>query len=164
METSGGAKTEKEDGSPEGHAVLVEVHWSDGLHHRWNFRLAESVWDLEITMPGHPTLRVTDYTRDDMERVLGTALKKTKPGLDFGGDVFSPGINPMTLTKDGMLALLGDLRSWIDGDDSMEGVLAYEWHPELPGQYRVAGVLRMGNSMGQGGVRLLRGDQGEKAT
>lgn len=155
---SGGAKIENDDVEPEGHAVLIEVRWSDGLHHRWTYRQAESQWDLALESPGHGTMNVTGYKREDMERVLGRALRDTVSGLEFGGDVFMPGQSPLDVSKEQMVGLVGDLLDWIKADDSMEGSLSYEWHPEKPGHYRVAGVLRMGNSQGQGGVRLLRAD------
>jgi hypothetical protein len=73
----------------------------------------------------------------------------------MSGDVFMPHDRPLTLSKDEFVAVLTDLLAWVQQDDSMEGSLAYEWGDQ-PGEYRVAGVLRMGNSMGQGGVRLLQ--------
>lgn len=73
----------------------------------------------------------------------------------MSGDVFSPHDRPLTVSKAELVAILEDLIAWVEADDSMEGSLAYEWGDE-PGRYRVAGVLRMGNSMGQGGVRLLQ--------
>lgn len=73
------------------------------------------------------------------------------------GDVFLPNQVPVTMTREAFLAVLDDLRASIATDDSMEGSLAYEWGDE-PGVYRVAGALRVGNSQGQGGLRLLRGD------
>lgn len=75
------------------------------------------------------------------------------------GDVFGPNERPLTLTRDELLAVLDDLRNWVANDDSMEGRLAYEWGTERD-TYNVSGVLRFGNSMGQGSVRMLRKEPG----
>lgn len=95
MEISGGAKNEVGLPDADSHATLIEAHWSDGLHHRWTFREGAAVWDLDITPPGFSALRVSDYRRPDMERVLGTALKDTTPlkprgriPFDLAGDAF----------------------------------------------------------------------------
>lgn len=42
----------------------------------------------------------------------------------------------------------------IERDDSADGTLTYSWSPE-PGVYEVEGLVRYGNSQGQGSVRLL---------
>lgn len=73
------------------------------------------------------------------------------------GDVFHPGQVPKVMSREEFVGVLKDLAEWIEHDSSMEGSLAYEWG-DAPGEYRVAGALRMGNDVGQGGMRLLRGD------
>lgn len=152
------AKTKDEfEIDPDARATKIEVSWSDGLHHSWAFQ-PDGRWTLTLTGPPGDPPRITGYTREDMERVLGKALAYTRSTLEFGGDVFTGEMAPLTVTKPEMVGLVRDLLSWIEGDDSMEGHLSYEWHPERPGEYRVGGVLRMGNSQGQGGVRLLRAD------
>lgn len=73
---------------------------------------------------------------------------------------------PVYLTKDQFLAVLDDIRELVVADDSFEGSLSYElpWNtycdpvreddPSGPG-FRVQASYRTGNSMGQGGMRML---------
>lgn len=70
------------------------------------------------------------------------------------GSVFGPQQRPVLMMTQQFLELLDDLRSWIVQGDSMEGSLAYEWGNEF-GTYRVHAALRNGNSMGQGGMRMV---------
>lgn len=77
------------------------------------------------------------------------------------GDVFGQSEIPLVLTKGQFLEVLTDLMDWIREDDSMGGRLAYEWGP-VPGTYNVVGVLQMGNSQGQGAIRMLVGDPPRK--
>lgn len=74
---------------------------------------------------------------------------------DFESSGVAP--NGKRLSKEEFIAVLRELITSIEADDSMEGSLAYEWGEE-PGTYRVQTALRVGNSMGQGGMRLLRDD------
>jgi hypothetical protein len=67
-------------------------------------------------------------------------------------------MQPRKIDKAAFLLLLADLSAMIEADDSMEGNLTYEWSDE-PGFYLVSGVMRTGNSMGQGGMRVI-GDMG----
>lgn len=62
-----------------------------------------------------------------------------------------------TLSKQEFLELLDELKALVEADDSMEGNLAYQWGKQ-PGEYEVTAALRTGNAMGQGGIRLVRGD------
>lgn len=71
----------------------------------------------------------------------------------------------MYMTKDQLLAVLDDIKSLISEDDSFEGSLSYEfpWSKEAgdPADdpkgngFRVQASYRMGNSMGQGGLRMI---------
>lgn len=70
------------------------------------------------------------------------------------GDVFGDDGKPRRMTKTELLDQIDLLRALILADDSMEGALLYEWADD-PGYYNVGGIMRMGNSMGQGGARIL---------
>lgn len=72
---------------------------------------------------------------------------------------------PVYLTKEQLLAVLEEVQALVAADDSFEGSLSYEfpWHTEIgdsaddpdgPG-FRVQASYRMGNSMGQGGIRMI---------
>jgi hypothetical protein len=69
----------------------------------------------------------------------------------------SSGVAPegKLLTKAEFIILLEALIRDIAEDDSMEGSLSYEWGEE-PESFRVQAALRVGNSAGQGGLRLIR--------
>jgi hypothetical protein len=71
----------------------------------------------------------------------------------------SSGVAPQgkRLSKGQFIVILHELIESVEADDSMEGSLAYQWGEEA-GTYRVQAALRVGNSMGQGGMRLLRAD------
>ena len=75
----------------------------------------------------------------------------------MSGDVFPPGAVPKELERNSFLDFLDRLRQAVDEDDSMEGYLYYEWG-DRPGVYNVCSFVRVGNSMGQGGSILIRGD------
>ena len=63
------------------------------------------------------------------------------------------------LTRTQLLAELDGLRRSIEHDDSFEGSISYEITIEPEGDepvFLVMAALRIGNSMGQGGMRLLR--------
>lgn len=62
------------------------------------------------------------------------------------------------LTKEQFLDLLADIRRAVKDDDTWEGNLNWE----LPGpyasptaRYAVSGAFRIGNSVGQGGMRVI---------
>lgn len=88
--------------------------------------------------------------------------------LHPGEEVLAPpaeghrGVAPygIHVTKTQMLAELDRLRRSIEEDDSFEGSLAYEITTEGPdseeAEFLLQAALRVGNSMGQGGLRLLR--------
>lgn len=71
----------------------------------------------------------------------------------------------LQLTKTELLAELDLLRKTIEGDDSFEGSFAYEMTLEdgesEEAVFLVQAALRIGNSMGQGGLRLLRAGLGK---
>lgn len=69
-------------------------------------------------------------------------------------DVFPPDSKPQTVDKETLLVLIDDLRMCVERDDSMEGCLMYGWS-DTPGKYDIGGMYRVGNSLGQGGARLL---------
>lgn len=72
---------------------------------------------------------------------------------------------PVHLTKEQFLAVLDDIRDLVVADDSFEGSLSYElpWNTRCdpvneddPSDgFRVRASYRTGNSMGQGGMRML---------
>lgn len=65
---------------------------------------------------------------------------------------------PKYLTKDELLAVLDDLRAHIEANDSFEGSFEYTFpeqgDPSGDG-FRVRASYRIGNSMGQGGMRMV---------
>lgn len=71
------------------------------------------------------------------------------------------------VSKAELLAVIDNIRRVVDADDSFEGNLEYTaLSPEEPlerGEFMARGLWRVGNSMGQGGVRTL-GDLGEDPT
>ena len=73
---------------------------------------------------------------------------------------------PAPMSKDQFLAVLDDIRAHVAADDSWEGSLQYSI-PEEPGDgvdFDVHAGYRIGNSMGQGGFRLIAGDPIEDTT
>lgn len=64
------------DTPEDGSAVRITVHWDDGIRHEWN-RLPDGSWDLELSGPEFGYQRISGYKREDMNRVIGTALKGT---------------------------------------------------------------------------------------
>ena len=70
-------------------------------------------------------------------------------------DVFPPNSTPRVVDKHVLLEQIDFLRWLIENDDSMEGAIMYAWSEDEPGKYEIGGILRTGNSMGQGGVRIL---------
>lgn len=75
-------------------------------------------------------------------------------------------IIPTYMTKDQLLVILDDIKTLVSKDDSFEGSLSYEfpWSTELGDPtddpkggngFRVKASYRTGNSMGQGGMRMV---------
>jgi len=72
---------------------------------------------------------------------------------------------PTYMSKDEFLVILDDIRTLVAAGDSFEGSLSYElpWHHTEMGDpaedpfdgFRVRASYRTGNSMGQGGMRLV---------
>lgn len=62
-----------------------------------------------------------------------------------------------TLNKQQLLAVLEDIKNSIENNDSMEGKLSYSAMNEnlKPGEFEVEVTCRIGNSEGQGGVRII---------
>lgn len=68
---------------------------------------------------------------------------------------------PVPMSKDQLLAVLDDIRARVAADDSWEGSLQYSI-PEEPTEsvaFDVMAGYRVGNSLGQGGFRLIAGEE-----
>lgn len=59
------------------------------------------------------------------------------------------------MTKEGLLALLQRTMDAVNADDSYEGRIAYTMGDER-GTFVVSAAVRVGNSMGQGGMILVQ--------
>lgn len=61
------------------------------------------------------------------------------------------------VNKQQLLAILDDIRRSVEENDTMEGQISYNAMADglEPGEFEIKGVYRIGNSMGQGGVRML---------
>jgi hypothetical protein len=67
---------------------------------------------------------------------------------------------PVPMSKTQLLKVLDDIRAHVADDDSWEGSLQYSI-PEEPRDgvdFDVHAGYRIGNSLGQGGFRLIAGD------
>jgi len=66
-------------------------------------------------------------------------------------------MRPVFVTKDELLAIIDDIRARVRHDDSFEGFLNYLMPEENddPSGFRVEARYRIGNSMGQGGMRMI---------
>lgn len=72
---------------------------------------------------------------------------------------------PVYMSKNDLLAVLDDMRAQIAADESFEGSMSYEfpWNTfcdpvdtdDPEGGFRVRAAYRIGNSMGQGGMRMV---------
>lgn len=62
-----------------------------------------------------------------------------------------------TLNKQQLLAVLEDIKKSIENNDSMEGNINYSVMGDdlRPGEFKVESTYRVGNSQGQGGVRII---------
>lgn len=62
-----------------------------------------------------------------------------------------------TLNKQQLLAVLEDMKKSIENDDSMEGSINYSVMSEnlKPGEFEVQAAYRVGNSEGQGSIRIV---------
>lgn len=72
---------------------------------------------------------------------------------------------PVPMSKRQLLEVLDDIRARVADDDSWEGYLRYSV-PEEPGDgvaFDVQAGYRVGNSMGQGGFRLIAGEEAPDA-
>lgn len=68
---------------------------------------------------------------------------------------------PVPMSKGQLLAVLDDIRAHVAADDSWEGSLQYTI-PEEPKEgvdFDVHAGYRIGNSLGQGGFRLIAGEE-----
>lgn len=88
--------------------------------------------------------------------VVSESWDEDGPRWRFVSQTGDPGIarGGAHMNEQGFLEVLDDLRLWVMGRDSMEGTLEYTWTDE-PGTYRVKAFLRCGNSLGQGGARII---------
>jgi hypothetical protein len=75
----------------------------------------------------------------------------------------SSGVAPMgkVIDVEDMVLLLRDIVGSVRAGDSMEGSLAYEL--DEPGKVRFMCAYRIGNSQGQGGMRLVRDEEAQAA-
>lgn len=86
---------------------------------------------------------------------------------------------PVPMSRDELLAVLDDIRARIAAGDSFEGYLRYSIPVEAPvalevytypneptprADFDVCAGYRVGNSMGQGGFRLIEGEPVEDTT
>jgi hypothetical protein len=64
---------------------------------------------------------------------------------------------PVRMTKEELVAVLHDVAAGIEAEDSYGGFLTYDALDERLGrdEFFVTASYRIGNSMGQGGVRLI---------
>lgn len=65
---------------------------------------------------------------------------------------------PVTMTRGELMSVLDDIRSRVDTGDSFEGNLTYaipEDESAPPDSFDVVAMYRVGNSQGQGGMRML---------
>jgi hypothetical protein len=79
MSTDTDEATRERADAPEGRAAMIHVVWTDGLEHRWVYKI-DGTWDLTLTSPGFGSQVITGYKREDMDRVLGKALENTTEG------------------------------------------------------------------------------------
>jgi hypothetical protein len=92
---------------------------------------------------------------DPHERQLGADLAQV---LDMGDDVLPRGFNrPVVVDKKTLQDTLAMILGVIEMDDSAGGFIQYEWADE-PGKFEVVARYRVGNAMGQGGIRILHED------
>lgn len=73
---------------------------------------------------------------------------------------------PVPMSKDQLLAVLDDIRALVAADDSWEGSLQCSI-PEEPGEgvaFDVHAGYRIGNSLGQGGFRLIAREEAPDAS
>jgi len=69
---------------------------------------------------------------------------------------------PLTVDKATLVATLRDILAFVEADDSAGGFVEYEWSDE-PGKFDVRAHYRIGNSAGQGGMRILHEDASDGA-
>jgi hypothetical protein len=64
---------------------------------------------------------------------------------------------PSYVCQESFVALLDDVRQRVASGDSFEGSLSYEfpWDGDEPKGFRVRASYRIGNSEGQGGMRMI---------
>lgn len=73
-------------------------------------------------------------------------------------DTMPAGFNrPMVVDKATLVETLSDVLAVVIADDSAGGFIQYEWADE-PGKFEVIARYRIGNAMGQGGMRILHED------
>jgi hypothetical protein len=73
------ADSERSFTRPRGRATRIVIEWSDGMRHEWTEDFVrDGMWKLELTSPEIGEQHISGYYREDMERVIGTALANTK--------------------------------------------------------------------------------------
>lgn len=66
--------------------------------------------------------------------------------------------HPVNLSREDLLSILDDIRDRVAGGDSFEGSIQYllpEDENADPGSFDVQASYRVGNTMGQGGMRMI---------
>jgi hypothetical protein len=66
---------------------------------------------------------------------------------------------PKRMHADELAALLRDMADRVPAGDSFEGRISYEIGDVAAHEFDVEGMYRIGNRMGQGGMRVIRGDE-----
>lgn len=64
---------------------------------------------------------------------------------------------PVTMSRDELLMVLEDIKERVEAGDSFEGSVEYLIPEEdaPPGSFAVRASYRVGNTMGQGGLRMI---------
>lgn len=70
-------------------------------------------------------------------------------------------MTPSFMPREGLLAILDDIRRRVELGDSFEGFVQYLLPDEgdPPDGFRVSASYRVGNLQGQGGMRIVQGHQ-----
>lgn len=117
-----------------GYAGYIEARWDPGF--------------------GEPPSRF--IVKDD--RVMRIDAQYRWPGVwDDGPDV-PAGPAPKRMHADELAALLADMAARIPAGDSFGGHISYEVADGPAHEFDVTGMYRIGNRMGQGGMRVIEGD------
>lgn len=111
---------------------------------------------------------MTDDAKIKLERVAGIAdamaASNDPQVIAFGMEIratvdyedeMPAGFNrPIRVDKTILVTTLRNVAAHVEADDSAGGFVEYEWS-ETPGKYDVRASYRVGNLLGQGGLRIL---------